>query len=440
MTAQRNDERQGSVMKAVRLLFLAAALLSLMEAAAHAAGYQLAPIVKFGDVVGATDILTGRDGAFEIGALNDNGQISLVTENTVGGELLIRYSNGTLTPIVAGGGAAAGGQWPATVGILSPVDMNQLGDMAFSADFLSGGVNSLGTFLWNAAANQLTAVATRGMPLTFPLTFDRGGNWLTAINNSDEVAFTATVGGSGDKDLSGDFFLSQDQELRKIALPDDFLPDGTQILDACNPSLNDAGVVAFSLRRKNEFGLAQSAYLWQDGIVRKLAPAGTFLPGGKQISNVVGSWVNNKNSSVLVAVNTLPPGANPTTTEAPVSLYRWNNETLTPVVLPGQTMPDGSTLLNIQDFGISHANDLGQHAFLAILDGGMTAAYLINADGTLSLILKSGTTSNLGLVRNVGEGAGTSSGIALNNKGQVVLTALLDDGVDTVYLLTPSGM
>src|SRR5438034_739977 len=162
-------------MKAVCPLFFAAALLFLTEAAADAAGYQLAPIVKFGDVVGSNQILTGRNGAFEIGALNDNGQISLVTENTAGGELLIRYSNGTLTPILVGGGAAAGGQWPATVGVLSPVDMNQLGDMAFSADFLSGGVNSVGTFLWNAVSNQFTPVATRGMPLTFPLTFDRGG-------------------------------------------------------------------------------------------------------------------------------------------------------------------------------------------------------------------------------------------------------------------------
>jgi hypothetical protein len=153
----------------------------------------------------------------------------------------------------------------------------------------------------------------------------------------------------------------------------------------------------------------------------------------------VGSWVNNKNDNVLVALNTTPPGATSAGTSAPISLYLWSHGKFTPVAIPGQTMPDGSKLLSIQDFGVSYANDLGQHAFLAALDDGNTAAYLMNADGTLSLILKSGIDNDLGLVRNVGQGAGASSGIALNNNGQVALTALINEGIDTVYLLSPTG-
>jgi hypothetical protein len=429
-------------MRAQHVLGLMVALTPLGAGSARAAGYSVAPIVKFGDTVGTRLIQTGLDGTFEIGALNDNGQISLVTENAAGGELLIQYSNGTLTPIVVGGGAVPGGQWLTDVGILSPVAMNQHGNMAFAADVQSGAFDGLGTYLWNATSSQFTAVAVHGMPQEFELTFARGGNWLTDINNSDEVAFTATVGTATGEQLGGDFFLGQDHVLKAIARPGDVLGDGTVILDACNPSLNDAGVVAFSARRVQDSTNTHhpnSAFLWQGGIVRNLAPVGALLPDGKQISNVVGSWVNNHNSNVLLAVNTTPPGDAPTTTEAPVSLYLWSNGTFTPVAIPGQTMPDGSKLVTIQDFGVSYANDLGQHAFIGVLDDGNPAAYLMNADGTLSLILKSGTTTNLGLILNLGEGAGTSSGIALNSKGQVVLTAFIDLGVDTVYLLTPTG-
>jgi hypothetical protein len=425
-------------MRAQHVLGLIAALSPLGAGSALAAGYSVLPIVKFGDTVGTNQIQTGLDGAFEVGSLNDKGQISLVTENAAGGELLIQYSNGTLTPIVVGGGAAPGGQWLKNVGILSPVAMNQQGNMAFAADLLVGGSDDLGTFLWNAASQAFVPVVARGMPLTYKLTFARGGNWLTTINNSDEVAFTATVVTDSGQQLSGDFFLGRDHVLKAIALPDDAFGDGSVILDACNPSLNDAGVVAFSVRRKQDPEHANSAYLWENGVRQPLATVGTYLPDGKQISNVLGSWVNNANSNVLVAVNTTPPGAAPTSTEAPVSLYLWSKGVFTSVATPGQTMPDGSKLVSIQDFGVSYANDLGQHAFIAVLDDGNTAVYLMNADGSLSLILKNGTATDRGVVQNLGEGAGTSSGIALNKQGQVAVTALIDGGVDTVCLLTPN--
>jgi hypothetical protein len=425
-------------MRAQHVLGLIVALTPLGARSALAAGYSALPVAMFGQTVGGSQIQTGLDGAFEVGALNDNGQISLVTENAAGGELLLQYSNGTLTPIVVGGGAAPGGQWLQNVGILSPVAMNRQGNMAFAADLLNNGSADLSTFLWNAASKSFVPVASRGMPQTFKLTFARGGNWLTGINNSDEVAFTATVGTASGQQLSGDFFLGRDHVLRAIALPDDAFGDGSEILDACNPSLNDQGVVAFSARRKQDPDHANSAYLWQDGIHKPVALVGAYLPDGKQVSNVVSSWVNNANSNVLLAVNTTPPGRDPTTTEAPVSLYLWSNGKFTSVAVPGQTMPDGSKLVSIQDFGVSYANDLGQHAFIGVLDDGNTAAYLMNADGTLSLIIKNGMTTNLGVIQNVGQGAGTSSGIALNSNGQVALTALINGGVDTVYLLTPN--
>jgi hypothetical protein len=430
-------------MKSLSFLTLTAALTLLGSGVARAAGYTIAPIVKFGDTIGSATILTGVNGDFEIGSLINSGEISFVTKNVAGGEVMAVYANGKLTPIVLGGGPAPNGLWPATVGILSPVSLNQTGNIAFVADQNAGFFNGPGTFMWDATKQLFVPVAVYGMPMVYDLTFDSGADWVAAINDSDEIVFVATVQQSTGPGLSGDFFRNRAGTVLAIALPGSVLGDGSQIVDACHPSLNDQDIIAFSVRRVSDADFANSCYLWQQGVTSPVALVGTTLPGGIRLANVVGNWVNNQNSNVLLAVQTgaplTDPSMNPNGIERPTSLYLWNHGTFTPVAVPGQTMPDGSTLLSIQDFGISFANDLGQHAFLAILQGGQTAAYLMNADGTLSLILKSGTVvTGLGTIRNVGQGAGTSSGIALNKSGQVTFTAQIDNSVDTVVLLTPT--
>src|SRR2546422_67111 len=86
--------------------------------------------------------------------------------------------------------------------------------------------------------------------------------------------------------------------------------------------------------------------------------------------------------------------------------------------------------------GVSAANEAGEHAFLAILEDNSTAAYRMDAAGKLSLILKSGTTTDLGTITQVGSGDAAPN---LNSKGQVALTVQLDGGNDTLALLTPTA-
>jgi hypothetical protein len=63
----------------------------------------------------------------------------------------------------------------------------------------------------------------------------------------------------------------------------------------------------------------------------------------------------------------------------------------------------------------------------------------MDADGKLSLILKSGTKTNLGTVTSVGLGSGASMGVGLNSKGQIALTIDYVKGAETIVLLTPAG-
>jgi hypothetical protein len=415
-------------MPLLRCLALIIGLMLLIHEAARAqTGLEIQRIVQLGDRVGAFTIT--RDGYFEVGALNDNTHLTVVTANAAGGDLLLRYADGQLTPLIAGGMESFSSlKWPQDVFVLSPVDVNREGNIVVAA----GGTNapqrtSTATLLWDAATKKFIPVATQGMPDVFDLTFERGGNWLTTINNQNEVAFVAAIAG---RELSGDLLRTRDNRLVPIALPDQRLPDGSVVLDACNPSLNDAGGIAFVVRRKGDGEQAFSAYRWENGNITPVVLAGVRLADGRRFGSVLGIWTNNRNRSLLLA-------SHYNGVSGPIGLDQFVNGQLTSIVRPGQVMPEGGRLKTVQDFGVSFANDLGQHAFLAALEDGSTAAYLLNEDNTLSLLLKSGMTTSLGLVTNVGQGAGTSSGIAHNGRGQVALTVRFGTGPDTVVLLSP---
>ena len=72
------------------------------EATPGQTAYKIQPILRLGDSVGNIPI----DGHFDIGKLNDRGQLIFVTENADGAEVLVQYSEGKLIPIVNGGADA----------------------------------------------------------------------------------------------------------------------------------------------------------------------------------------------------------------------------------------------------------------------------------------------------------------------------------------------
>jgi hypothetical protein len=158
----------------------------------------------------------------------------------------------------------------------------------------------------------------------------------------------------------------------------------------------------------------------------------TAAPGGGTILAVDGAWVNNKNHHVLVEASVK---ATAKTKTAYSSLYLWADGSLSPVAVAGKTLPDGEILKAVEG-GVSAANDLGQHVFLATLGSKATAAYLMSEDGSLSLVLKSSPTSEPGAIKRVGESS--TFGVALNNHGQIALVVLFADArSSTLVLLTP---
>jgi hypothetical protein len=120
---------------------------------------------------------------------------------------------------------------------------------------------------------------------------------------------------------------------------------------------------------------------------------------------------------------------------------------LTAVAVPGQEMPGGGQFrqVTLLRHGVSPPNALGQHAFIATLADGSAAAYRMEADGTLALILKNGAVTDIGTVTQIARKTFPSGlarggqGVGLNSQGQVALPVQIDGGPFTLVLLTPKA-
>jgi hypothetical protein len=402
---------------------------SLAAGAAQAdtpAAYTIQPLVKTGDKVGDFTIGAPTDGLWVIG-LNDQGQV-LFDAFSDATAFLAEYSNGALVPIALPGQDGPGGKWPSHIGPIIPMNMNQHGSVAFN--LYNGSNTSIGIFRWDADSRQTTLIARPGMPAVDGLTFTSGAFSGTAINNRNEVAFAHQVKDAAGKVLGqGLFFLGQDGALHVVARPGQALPGGGTVHAAYVVSLNDAGVVGFDVQ------LTASSpprlYLWANGTITAIS---SNIAGGGQIAgwnNLV--RVNNHDDSALVTAHR--------GSSSLFGLYRWSGGQLTPVLEAGQALPGGGTFkgLDLDDDYLVASNDAGQYAFTTTLtEGGVTrhGAYLLDPDGTLSLIVTEGMTTDLGTITHMA--AGTLSGIGLNSQGQVALPVRIDNGAPEIVLLTPS--
>jgi hypothetical protein len=405
----------------------AACVAGLLWVSRPAIGMSLRPIVQLGDRVGETTI--AADGSFDVGPLNDRGQLCFGADSDSGGRLLVQYSGGTLTSIVAPGQDGPLGEWPETLWFDAPVSMNPQGDVVFSGLLVSVGSDTTGgTFLWNGATRKLAPIALPGMSFTPGQTLEWAAGPAPAINRGEEIALVVNVKNVAGRAYPGIFLRSADGRLTPVALPDQPLPGGGRIAFAVQPCLTDAGTIGLLARPQGAD--REYPYLWEQGALRPLSVPDPEPPPDMLFLGFGGIWLNNRNRSVLLSGHLHSAGAHH------LSLYRLDEGRLTPIVLPGQEMPGGGELSTVQALGVSAANDLGQHAFLATLADGATACYLLEPDGRLSLLLKSGAATDLGTIASVGPGSVESHGIGLNNQGEVALTVSFAGRPDAIVLLT----
>jgi hypothetical protein len=239
-------------------MLLAAGLLAVAPQTVRAdiPGYTIQTLAKAGTTVGDVKMPVG--GYFELGSLNDSGQLAFDIQNAAGGEAVLRYSGGTFLTIAAGGRTVAGVKWPNGVTFDGDVAMNQAGELAFRT--ISGSSN---TYRWDPLTGQVNPVAAAGMPATTDLTFIAGADGSPpALNDAGEVAFQARVKDSAGVSQRGIFLLGRDGKLVPVLLPGQTLADGSTIQPDANGGagpVNNAGVVSLYARRVGTRATAPSS-------------------------------------------------------------------------------------------------------------------------------------------------------------------------------------
>jgi hypothetical protein len=418
-----------------RCYFAALALIGLMATGTSAQAdttYRMQVIAKVGDQVGNSTIT--HFGA--VGDLNNTGALMVSVEMPGGNRAALQYSSGRMVAVVVAGLAGPSGNWPEPVGIQNPIRMNQKGDAALNVAL--GNEYFHGAYFWDFAAQKLSTVAEMGMPAVPGFKFGRNIRALApAINNRDEVA----IGLYGETDAGSDgigiILVGRDGAMQPVALPDQLVSDGARISPVGSLILNDSGLAVFLAQRDKDEARSASAYLWEKGTLTPLVLVGADAPGGARVARVSAVRVSNQGRKFLVAahLDNDPDRA---------GLFFAADGRLRAVAVPGQEMPGGGKLDTIPERStntghtlahpnISGATETGEYAFQADLEDGSQAIYRLGADEKLSLVVRTGTKTDLGVIATLNP----NPGVTLNDHGQGAVIIETDAGAELLAVLSP---
>lgn len=181
------------------------------------------------------------------------------------------------------------------------------------------------------------------------------------------------------------------------------------------------------------------------GGIAAIARQGADAPGGGQFRTAFGAVVNDEDE-VLFGSDL---GANPETVSA-VGVFLSSEGALRSVARPGDLLPGGGKVRYINHgnwdlnnagevvFRARHAEDnsIGSVSGLYVWRGGTIRLGTIRLD-TIRLVLRNeGPSGAATLIPGVGKIAGVIQA-RINDRGQVVTWAGLDDGTDVLLLGTP---
>ncbi|MBI4601918.1 MAG: hypothetical protein HY721_08145 [Planctomycetes bacterium] len=380
-----------------------------------------------------------------------------------------RYPDGT-RKVLAQAGRPAPGQGTFGSFFYGTVALNEPGDVCFCFA-MEGGDAEL--FFFSESLGEVSAVGLSGRMSPCGLAFG-GCTTHPVVNNEGTVIFAAIVkdapvSPTGDGSGWGVFTWSPATgEISKVVCPGDAAPGGKVFDFAVNPWINDRGDIAFGAHVSPDpclfvSGLipcAESIYFkpaGRDEIV-PVALQGQEAPGGGTYHLAFGPTLNNRGE--VVFFGDLTPG-DPTAFGKALGVFLYSGGKVIPIARPLDEMPGGGKVVTTSFFvGGSDVNDCGDVAFNATLDSRSLdidgdgekepdQGLFLWSKGAIRPVVRTGKElPGIGTVlallppdylSQLPDGIGHPwIGTALNERGQIILTAALEGGRGVMVLATPA--
>jgi hypothetical protein len=386
--------------------------------------------------------------------------VVFVTETSTGEGVFI-WRHGRLSSIMRGGEhAPGGGTFSSTVGFgaIGRSALNDAGDVAiiFALEPFTFpvGVNA-GVYRYSHGKGTLRAVVVPGVTLVPGSGDPFAGTFVDAsLNNRGDIAFAALIPGAdlepgppGVDGLGlgiGIFRADKHDHITRLVVPGDLAPKGGIFDNVWHPWINDERDVAFGGHVQGEECIPttnkqadiiqcdESVYLMdhKTGEIISIAHQGDRAPGGGTFRIAFGPHLNNAGALVFIGDLTSPPGVGDSS-----GVYLYSNGRTRPVARPGDRMPGGGDLVKAGINAVSYnLNNHGEVSFSAMVtDGpGFATGLYVFAHGKLHLVARKGTViPGLGTIDSLPEQTGSH----INDDGQILFQATLDNGQKTVLLV-----
>jgi hypothetical protein len=416
---------------------------------------------------------------FESNVINNRGDVlfgSNVTTEDAAGVFLLR--KGSHVSEIARTGESAPGGSVFVFGFLSPITLNNRGDVAFAfllEPFEIGkslvGVPA-GVYRFSSSAHKLSPVVIPGVTRAPGGEVFAGVSFGTSLNEPGDLVFSGIL--PTEKGLpfpeqkglgQGVFRARRTGAIASVVSPGDAAPGGGVFDFALLGWINNRGDVAFQGHVAGEEILAPSdpppdfiisalsSLYVKDGAtgkIRSIAHAGDDAPGGGVYRQAFSPVLNDSGAIAFLGDLSPSPAVNKV-----IGVYLHQRGVTIAVARPGDAMPGGGQFVTSATIGgwqvdVNNAGEVVFNAALDTDDNGDnikdTGLYLFS-HGKLRLVARTGTE-----IRGVGTIANLlmnvpqvqeptvfvpNSGANNNERGQVVFGATLTDGRGVLLLATP---
>lgn len=311
-------------------------------------GNNLSIVAAFGDATPDGGIFLQTSSP----SLTSTGDVVFRGETT-GRSGLFRFSGGSISQLVGDATFASSGDF---VFPDSP-SANAAGDVAF--------VSFIGNGLFLLSQGSITKLAGPGDPAPGGDTFISFSS--PAINKSGQVVFNAFLA-SGNTGI----YLASGGAITKVIATGDTFPDGAVFFVTFgDPSLNDAGDVAFA--GLSSFGNDSGVFLFSNGQLSAVVPAFIPLPSGLDLFPLSAS-IGNGGQIAFTAQRLDLGGA--------TGVFVFSQGNVAELMTPNTATPDGDTFANAFEAQI---NSSGQVAFASSLRQHNDAIYLSSSGNTVRI-------------------------------------------------------